>query len=143
MLETPVTPDIHLDDFDFQKYTPGLKILPLHVPKEVLEKKSRLDKNDNEALDTDIKLEIRENHFAPERPNTLPGNQRTHHRVQSGSFLLESSVSTVTYNQTELVSQTSSFSNTSAVLRGPCDLESEHFLPSQRVKRRKIFCCVG
>lgn len=131
--ETPLTPDVDLEDADFQKYVPGFRILPLEVPKTIL------DKNDNEAIKTVVKLEIHENHFGPERPSTLPGSKRTLPRVHSGSLLLQSPESTITHNP----SQISSFSTVSSAIRGPCDLELKSFLPSQRVKRRRIFCCVG
>ena len=144
--ETSLTPD--LGELDFKASFPGLRVLPLEDNLElVLEKESkiRLDKNENEStqlVDGSELLALRENHFASERMDFLPKNKRSLSQTHSYNSNLQSPTSNCTYNrQAQLVSQTSSFSSVSTALKGPCDQETEHFLPSKRAKRKGIICC--
>lgn len=146
---TPQSPEIDLGDLNFHEFIPELRVLPLEEDlTSILEKKPRLSisthENEIEIMEFNVypELNMKENHFAPEITNTLQKNKRSLCKDHSNTLILQSPTS---HNcQTELVSQTSSFSSISTVLRGHCDSETENILPSKRIKRKRIiFCCVG
>ena len=121
----------------------GFKILPLDVtnPKSINELSSNVTNSKIKKFNIEAELHVTES-LTIDKTGIQQRKEQSILSEHNCSSLLQSPNSEIDSNQ--VMTQTSSFSSIDTVLKKPCNLEARRFLPSKRIKRKKlIFCCVG